>query len=198
MKRVSLFLLFTFLLAFSTLTFADEKPLSKPDVLSEETILTSQHLSGYDTIVIKDFATDGAEYSQVNDEEKAKIETMKPLLVRTISESLEMELKNRKLFKNIVKNGDMKENAVILEGSFTEFNAGSRALKLFVGFGAGKVFIKVKGRLIDARTGKELALFEDRETGYRGSMTLEGFEDLFPHQAKGVGENLANFIQKLY
>lgn len=198
MKKMSLFLLFTFLLAFSTLAFADEKPLSKPDVLSEETILTSQRLSGYDTIVIRDFATDGAEYSQINSEEKAKIETMKPLLVRTISESLEMEIKNRKLFKNIIKNGDVKENAVILEGSFTEFNAGSRALKLFVGFGAGKVFIKVKGRLIDAQTSKELALFEDRETGYRGSMTLEGFEDLFPHQAKSVGENLANFIQKLY
>ncbi len=198
MKRVSSFLLFAFLLAFSPLALADEKPLSKPDVLTEETVYTSQRLSTYDTIIIRDVKTDGAEYSRVDDEEKAKIEAMKPLLIRTISESLDMELKTRKLFKNVLKNEEPKGKAVIFEGAITEFNAGSRALKFFVGFGAGMAYLTIKGRLIDAETGKELAVFEDRETGFKGAMSMESYQDLFPHQAKSLGENVANFLGKLY
>ncbi len=197
MKRVY-FLLLAFLLASSALALAEDKPLPKPDVLTEETIFTSQRLSSYDTLVIKDLKTDGAEYSRVDDEERAKIETMKPLLIRTFSESLDMELKSRKLFKNILKNEAPKGKTLILEGAITEFNAGSRALKFFIGFGAGKAYLKVKGRLIDAETGKELAVFEDRETGFKGAMSLESYQDLFPHQAKSLGENVANFIEKLY
>ena len=182
----------------TTHAMAEEKPLPKPEILSEETISTSQKLSAYDTIIIRDFTTEGATYERVDDEERAKIDVMKPMLVRNISDSLEMELKLKKLFKSIQRNGDAKGKALVLEGSISEFNAGSRALKFFVGFGAGMAYLKVKGRLIDAQTGKELASFEDRETGYRGAVSLESYEDLFPHQAKSIGGHLANFIEKLY
>ncbi|MDD2335556.1 MAG: DUF4410 domain-containing protein [Geobacteraceae bacterium] len=177
---------------------SEENPLPKPDVLTEEEVFTSQKLSVHDTLVIRDFTTDGAEYSQVDEEERVKIDAMKPLLTKTISESLAMELKAKKLFKNIVINGNPTGNAVILEGAITEFNAGSRALKFFVGFGAGKAYLLVKGRLVDAQTGRELATFEDRETGYRGAVGMESYEDLFPHQAKSIGENVSQFIEKLY
>lgn len=70
--------------------------------------------------------------------------------------------------------------------------------RFWVGFGAGKTYIKVKGRLVDAQTGKELATFNDRETGYKGVASLESFDDLFPHQAQSVGEHIGEFIQKLY
>lgn len=127
-----------------------------------------------------------------------KIEAMKPLLVKMISESLAMQLKTKKLFTNVVINGEPTGNAVVFEGAITEFNAGSRALKFFVGFGAGKAYLLVKGRLLDARTGRELATFVDRETGYRGAVGMESYEDLFPHQAKSLGENISQFIEKLY
>lgn len=198
MKKIVVLAMFTFLLLPVFSAFADEKPLPKPEALSEEEIMTSKRLSTYDTIIINDFKTDGAEYTNVNDEEKPKVEALKPLLVKTVSESLDMELKVRKLFKTILRNAEPKGNAVVLEGAFTEFNAGNRAARFWVGFGAGKTYLKIKGRLIDAATGKELAVFEDRETGYKGVATMEDFEGLFPHQAKSIGENLANFIQKLY
>ena len=186
------------LLPASMLFAADEKPLPKPDVLSEETVSTSAKLSTYDTIVIRDFKTDGAEYSSIDEEEKPKVDAMKPILVKNVTDSLEMQLKLKKLFKNIVKNAEPTGKAVIVEGEFTEFNAGNRAVRFWVGFGAGKTYLKVKGRLIDAQTGKELATFVDRETGYKGSMTLESFDSLFPAQAMSIGENLSDFIEKLY
>lgn len=200
MKLVRAVLLASVVSAFSVspLFAADEAPLPKPDVLTEEAVMTSKRLSTYDTIILRDLKVEGAEYSNIDEEEKPKVEAMKPFLVRTVAESLEMELKRRNMFKKIQKNGEAKQKAVILEGDFTEFNAGNRAVRFWVGFGAGKTYLRMKGRLIDAETGKELATFEDRETGYRGSMTMESFDDLFPHQAKSLGENIANFIEKLY
>jgi hypothetical protein len=199
MQRLFTLIALVLSLATAPLTVLGADTLPKPEALSEETIFLTEKLSkNYDTIVIKEFSTDGAEYSRVDDEERAKITTMTPMLLSNIALSMEGELKGKKLFKNIIKNGEPKGKAVILEGKITEFNAGSRALKFWVGFGAGKAYLKFKGRLLDAATGKELANFEDRETGYRGAMSMESYEDLFPHQAKSIGENLAKFLEKLY
>jgi len=49
----------------------------------------------------------------------------------------------------------------------------------------------VSGRLVGAQTGLKLATFVDRETGYRGAVTMESYEDLFPHQPKSLGENIS-------
>jgi len=47
-------------------------------------------------------------------------------------------------------------------------------------------------------SGKELAIFEDQETGYRGVASMESLEDLFPHQAQSLGQNIGEFVEKLY
>lgn len=183
----------------TSLVVAGDKPLPKPEALSEETIYLTEKIStNYDTLVIREFSTDDVEYSNVNDEEKTKILQMIPLLKANITLTLEGELKAKGIFKKVVTNGSTSGKVAVLEGSFSEFNAGSRALKFWVGFGAGKAYLKFKGRLLDQASGKELATFEDRETGYRGSMSMESFEALFPHQAKSIGENLAMFLEKLY
>lgn len=195
-KIVSLFIVALFV-TVAALAYADQ-PLPKPDVMNVETIMATQRLSGYDTIVIKDFSTDGAVYDRIDDEEKPKVEALKPLIVKTLTLSIEAELKKRKLFKNVVLNSDIQENAIILEGNFTEFNGGSRSLRFWVGFGAGKTYLKARGRIIDAKSGMELATFEDQEAGFKGVASMESFDDLFPHQAKSLGEHIGEFIGKLY
>ena len=197
MKKLILAVMFV--LASVMVTMAGDTPLAKPEALSDETIYATEKLSAnYDTLLIKDFSTDGVEYSSVNDEEKEKILKMLPLLKSNIALTLEGELKAKNVFKKIVTNAPASGKVAVLEGNFSEFYAGSRALKFWVGFGAGKAYIKFKGRLLDQASGRELAKFEDRETGYRGAMSMESFEDLFPHQAKSIGENLAKFLEKLY
>jgi len=183
----------------ATLATAGDKTLSKPDELSEETIFLTERISAnYDTLLIRDFSADGAEYTNVNDEEKAGIVKMIPMLMNNIADTLTSELKSKGLFRSVVRNDAPDGKVIVLEGSFSEFNAGNRALKMFVGFGAGKAYLKFKGRFIDGTTGQELALFEDRETGYLGSMSGFAYDVLFPHQAKSIGENLSKFLIKLY
>lgn len=195
-----LFTLFALILALAApACLIAAETLPRPEALSEETIYLTEKLSrNYDTIVIREFTASGAVYERVDAEERTKIDAMTPLLLSNISMTLEESLKAKKLFKTIVKNGPITGKAVIVEGGISEFNAGSRALRFWVGFGAGKTYLKFKGRLVDAATGKELATFEDRETGYKGVATMESFEGLFPHQARGIGENLAMFMEKLY
>jgi hypothetical protein len=198
MKSIKLFLLAVFSLALVPVASAGEAILAKPGILNEEAVMTSQHLSGYGTLVIKDFSTDGVVYERINEEEKPKVDAMKTMIAKNLTMSIESAMKTRKLFKNVVMNSDVKENAVILEGNFTEFNGGSRALRFWIGMGAGKTYLKVKGRLVDAQSGKELATFEDQESGYKGAVSMESFEQLFPHQAISLGEHIGEFIEKLY
>lgn len=192
-----LLLFFALVATPASLLAADTLP--RPEALSEETIYLTEKLSkNYDTIILKKFTADKAQYERVDSEERGTIDKMTPSLLNSITDTLEAELKAKNIFKNVVRGGESKAKAVILEGEITEFNAGSRALKFWVGFGAGKTYLKFKGRLVDAATGKELAIFEHRETGYKGVATLESYEGLFPHQARGIGQNLAIFLEKLY
>lgn len=195
-----LMICFAMLLTLASISMAADATLPKPDAVSEETIYLTEKLSkNYDTLVIKEFSTDGVVYDNVNDEEKTVILQMIPELKTSIYKTLINKLQEKKIFKNAsIGNATKNERTVILEGSFSEFNAGNRALKFLIGFGAGKAYIKFKGRLLDASTGKELAIFEDRETGYLGSMTMSSFDTVFPHQAVGIGENISKFLEALY
>ncbi|MBT1071487.1 DUF4410 domain-containing protein [Pelotalea chapellei] len=199
MKR----LLMGIMLMFSTAVagFAGDATLPKPDVLGEENVLLTEKLSAnYDTFIVRDFTTEGAEIANMNDEEKAKLNEVKPEIIKALTESAVKYVKKETGFKNVVSNTAPKGKAVILEGKFTKFNAGHGAAKFFLGWMAPegtKTNISVKGRLIDAKTGKELATFSDTRSGGEGStMGFVGY--VFKVQAKDEGEEIANFVKKLY
>jgi hypothetical protein len=74
-----------------------------------------------------------------------------------------------------------EKNALILEGTIIEYEPGSRALRYFVGFGAGKAFATVQLRAIDKSTNEEI---------FRGNIGAE--------QSMGVfGGSFDEVIQKL-
>lgn len=155
--------------------------------------------SKYKTIIINNLDMDHAEYSRVDDEEKAKIVAMKPMLNTIFTSTVEMELKNRKLFKKIKINAKPEGNELIFNASVDEFNAGSRALTILIGFGSGKVHVIMTGKFIDAKTGKELASFKDQEAGgFIGSQDLGGFEGKFPAFVGRIATLSAEFMEKLY
>lgn len=191
---LALFLVFvTSSLAFS----ADTLP--KPNVLNEENVSMTNGFSSYETIIINNLDMDNAEYSRVNEEEKSNIESMKPMLNTIFTSTVEMELKKRKLFKNIKINAKPEGNELVYIAKVDEFNAGSRALTVLIGFGSGKVHIVMTGKFIDAKTGKELASFKDKEAGgFFGSQDLSGYEGKFPAFVGRIATLSTDFIEKLY
>jgi len=199
MKRILLGVLF--MMFGVAMANAGDKPLSKPDVFDEESVFTTERLSAhYDTIIVKDFSTEGAEIVNMDDDEKAKLAEIKKEIVKTMTENIVKYLKKDTQFKVVSGNPAASGKAVVLEGKFTRFNAGQGAAKFFLGLMApkgAKTNITVSGRLVDAKTGKELATFTDTRSGGEGStMGFVGY--VFKAQAKDEGEEIANFVTKLY
>jgi hypothetical protein len=167
--------------------------------LGDEQVSMTRGFSSYDTIIINDLDMSHAEYSRTDNEERTKIESMKPMLNTIFTTTVERELKSKKLFKTIKINAKPEGNELIYSASVNEFNAGSRALTFFVGFGSGKVHVVLTGKFIDAKTGKELASFKDQEAGgFFGSQDLNGFEGKFPAFIGRIATLSSEFIEKLY
>lgn len=186
-------------ISMTAFAYAEGGALPKPDVLGEENVSMIKGFSKYDTIIINSLDMDKAEYSRVDDEEKAKILKMQPMLGTIFTSTVETELKSKKLFKKIKINAKPEGNELIFNASVDEFNAGSRALTILVGFGSGKVHVVMSGKFIDAKTGKELASFKDQEAGgFFGSQDLGGFEGKFPAFVGRVATLSTEFIEKLY
>lgn len=197
MKKISFLVVF---LLCSPFTVFAKDTLPNPEVLGKESIFTSERLAAYDTIVVKEFATEGAEFANLDDEEKKIVEEIKPTIVKNLRESIVKNLKKEDKFKNVLTNGAPKGKAIIVEGKFTRFNGGIGAAKFFLGWMApesGKTNISVSGRLVDAKTGKELATFSDTRSGGEGG-GLGRLRGVMPVQATDEGEEIANFIHKLY
>lgn len=197
---VSLVLSTAMVIAAINPTFAEDKPLSKPDVLGEETIYTSKRLASYDTIIIRDFDISKPELENIDDEEKKDLEPIKDTLPKVISSHFVNEMKKEKKFKNVLNNSDKKSNAVILEGKITKLSGGHGAAKFFLGWMApegAKTRIEVTGRLVDAQTGKELAVFSDVKSGATGA-AMGYLKEVLINLAGDLGENLAEFVGKLY
>jgi hypothetical protein len=199
MKRILVSALFVIFGAGSV--YAGDKPLSKPNVLGEESVSITEKLSTqYDTFIVKDFTTEGAEIVNMDNDEKAKLDEVKKDIVKTLTENIVNYVKKETNFKTVSSNTAPSGKAVVLEGKFTKFNAGQGAAKIFLGWMApqgAKTNISVSGRLIDAKSGKELANFSDTRSGGEGAtMGFVGY--VFQVQAKGEGEEIAHFVKKLY
>lgn len=194
MKKQLLTVLVSLVLMFS-LSYAQERTLSKPGVLDSEEILTGQPLSKYKTVMIRDFSFEGTRYDRFNKEEMERFSSLRSSLISLLSEEFVRKLKAENLFEKVQRGGEPAQDAIILEGQFIKIDAGNRALKFWVGFGAGKSTVEVKGRLIEAATGKELALFvQDRHS----PADLSDLEAVLSSDTKNLAQDLAKFIIKLY
>jgi hypothetical protein len=186
---------------WAVLVHAGDTTLSKPEVLGEEKVFLTEKLSTkYDTFIVKDFTTEGSEIVNMDKDEQDKLKEVRPEIVSTLTENIVKYVKKETDFKKVASNVAPTGKAVILEGKFTKFNAGQGAAKVFLGWFApegAKTNISVSGRLLDAKTGKELATFSDTRSGSEGGAV--GFVGtVFKIQAKDEGEEIAKFVKKLY
>lgn len=151
------------------------------------------------TIVVKPFATEKAELgtgSKKDDDEKAQGQAKKlqedgP---RFLADALVAAVKEQGGFKGAqVAGGDSAgDDALIVEGEFTELDPGSRAKRYFVGFGAGKAAVAVAGTVKDTK-GTLLANFKQRRVasmGVAGGDSVKKMTD----DCKSIGEDIAKFL----
>ncbi len=167
-----------------------------PGVLDKENIKTDESLSKYKSIGIKIFSTENVEYNNVDDEEKRELKNYlrdwQEMLARTMKNELNGDRVTAFIIDPDGRNADKAD--MIIEGEFSQVNMGSTFSRMFWGMGAGQAGVTVKGKLIDARTGKELATFEHESTS-----GLQGGDKwaLVENRVKATGDKIAEFVEKL-
>ncbi|MHB8174138.1 MAG: DUF4410 domain-containing protein [Nitrospirota bacterium] len=167
-----------------------------PGVLDKENIITDESLSKYKSIGIKLFSTDNIEYNNVDSDEKRQLKNYlkdwQKLLARTMKNELNGDRVTAFIIDPDGKNADKAD--MIIDGEFSQVNMGSTFSRMFWGMGAGQAGITVKGKLIDAKTGKELATFEHESTS-----GLQGGDkwSLVENRVQATGDKISEFVQKL-
>lgn len=201
MKQMRLtFALLVTLLICAVPVFSGDNTIAKPGVLGDETIFATARLSGYSTVIIKDFDVSHPEYENIDDEEKADIEPVVETLPKILSSNFVNELKSKNKYKKVLRNASQKNNAIIVTGKVTKISGGHGAAKFFLGWMApnsAKTHIEVTGSIVDAKTGKKLAEFSDSKAGATGA-AMGYLKEVLVNLSGDEGRDLAEFVEKLY
>jgi hypothetical protein len=110
------------------------------------------------------------------------------------------------LFDKVVNLGETQfqpdaERALRLEGTITRLTGGSRGLRFWIGFGAGKSETQVETRFVDVPSGRVVMVTADRRV-YAMSEALfpdpgSGNERLVKQSFDYMARDLANFLVRL-
>ncbi len=170
--------------------------MKAPGVLDKEDVMTDESLAKYKSIGIKIFTTDNVEYNNVDSDEKRQLKNYfkdwQKLLARTIKNELNGGNVTAFIIDPDGKNADKAD--MIIEGEFTQVNMGSAFSRVFWGFGAGQAGVTVKGKLVDAKTGKVLATFQHESTS--GLQNGDKWQ-MVENRVAATGDKIAEFVQKL-
>lgn len=194
---------FCFSLIMPYILYAEEETKEEEStggkrILGKEDIQTKERLSKkYKTIVIKDFSFEGTSIQQVDETKHADFKSVVNTLGKSVPDSIASHLKSWELFEKIIRgeDGSASDDVIVLEARFTKITTGSRALRFFVGFGAGSSTVGIEGKLIDKKTGEVLATFENNS---HSPASMGSYQVVLPADGSNNAKKIANFIKKLY
>jgi hypothetical protein len=184
---------------------AIQEPPGKPvraieeGILDEITLYTSQAPAASSPVVMRlfsasdtDLGTGGEGGKETRQSEAKMMQDQGPKL---LAASFATKLKALGPYTDItVESGTLAtdDSKVIIEGTFTKIDPGSRAKRYFVGFGAGKSTIEVKGT-VKTGGGRMLATFTQRRLGVMGNAGGDSLGKL-KADCENIGEDLAKFF----
>ena len=152
-------------------------------------------LKDYSVVVVREFKVTEPE---VNDEDDRKLVAEMPSFLQG---ELVRRLRESGLFTRIVNANETDytsgtEKALLLEGEITRLAPGSRALRYWVGFGAGRSKAQAETRFVDAQSGQPVLVIADRRVaayGVFGGDSREHLRESFDDMAR----DLAKFLVRL-
>jgi hypothetical protein len=93
--------------------------------------------------------------------------------------------------------GSKAPGTLIVRGRVTVMEPGSRAKRLFVGYGAGAARAAITGELVDAATGEVLARFtQERLSGMERFGRGSSYEEIMKRNLRTIGQDVANILKQ--
>jgi hypothetical protein len=85
---------------------------------------------------------------------------------------------------------------LIVRGKVTLLEPGSRAKRMFVGYGAGAARTAIDGEIVDAKSGEVLIRFtQERRSGIDRLGRGSSYEEIMKRNLTAIGEDAANIIK---
>ncbi len=136
----------------------------------------------WDALEVARFEVDRDSYDT---KEAERAGTIPDEMIDSIQRAIVGELTRSGLFESVRKAkpdeaDPEEEKTLLLTGRVTDFKAGSRTARLWVGMGAGKQLIEVECVLTDRTTGKVVAkkrVIDRKVGGWAGGSEEKGLED---------------------
>jgi len=155
-------------------------------------IASGFNLSAYRVIVVKQFRVSEPE---LNDEEDRKLAAEMPPYFQA---ELVRRLRESGLFGRVVNASETDytpgdEKVLVLDGAITRLAPGSRALRYFVGFGAGRTKAQAEMRFLEGATGEVVMVTADRSVaafGIFGGDSRDHLRESFDDMARNLGKFL--------
>jgi len=152
-------------------------------------------LKDYPVVVVRQFTVTEPE---VNDADDRALAAEMPSFLQS---ELVRRLRESGLFTRVVNASEVAdmpggEKTLVLEGEITRLAPGSRALRYFVGFGAGRSKAQAEARFVDAQSSQPVLVIADRRVaayGVFGGDSREHLRESFDDMAR----DLAKFLVRL-
>jgi len=179
---------------------ADKKdPLNIEGGVLDEIHLKVATISAGVPIVIRRFSTESVDLGTGGEDAKNEkrsdaTRTMVKAAPDLLIESFKATVLEAKAFGEVLPpdSATVPDGALVIEGSFTKIDPGSKAKRYWASFGAGKSGVQVTGTVKDA-TGKVLAEFKHLKNSGIGLMGGD-YVKFLTDDTRDIGIDLAHFL----
>ncbi|HEY6874126.1 MAG TPA: DUF4410 domain-containing protein [Geobacteraceae bacterium] len=151
-------------------------------------------LAPYSSLIVRGFSADKAQIANVTPDVEQTFFRIRREMVEALADGLVTQLKGS--FPAVSRTGKKGENAgriAVIEGNFTAIDAGRRGLRMWIGF-SGTASATLQARIMDERSGKLLAVFEQERSAPLG---WAGSEQVLLQITGRLAQDLAEFVKKL-
>ena len=160
-----------------------------PDIDSIEIVKTFK-FADYAKVVVEPL--DGSATPKPEDQDMvAKVEKVAAGATAPFLEGVKKGIPNAALASATPASG------LIVRGKITTLDPGSRAKRVWVGYGAGAARTAIEGEIVDAKTGQVLVRFtQERRSGIERFGRGSSYEEIMKRNLTAIGEDVANLLKE--
>jgi hypothetical protein len=163
-----------------------------PDI-DEIRIFKSFKIKDYDRVVVLPFDTSATPLPDKDDNSYAAAKTVLAGYSDTLAEALRPELKAPAKVETADK-APKTSRTLIIRGKVDEMNPGSRAARMFAGYGAGAAGSKVTAEIVDAKTGEVLVKFTQEHRSGGSFRSRNSYEGVMRDSIHATGQDIAHIL----
>ena len=154
---------------------------------------SKKELTDYSVLEIRDFKC-----NLMDDESKEIANGFADVLLKDVIKNRQ-EHPDKVIFQRVVRETEEIDGVLVLDGTIISYEKGSRALRYFIGFGAGKAYCTIRSVFTDKSTGEKIQELEfngELSMGFLGGSAEEATRAVVKSYIEYFDDYFQNHITK--